>query len=184
MTQVNFLRPRLPSRELRQRRRLQYGLLMLGVLLAACLAGYGGIRRAARLAAAELAAAQARLAATAGRVERWQAIQDEARRLGDRLEALGAIPAQEVRFAALLADVAGACTGICRLTEVALDPENGLTLRATAGSHTAAAECVERLRALPQVAGVELRSSVRGEETGEVRFEVVGTLAGEGGQGR
>lgn len=184
MKRINLLRPRLPSREIREAQILTGLALVLTLLLILSLIACGIGRGAVRAAGGELLAAEAQLSAVSGDVERWQALMKETRRLEGRLEALGAALPGERRFTPLLEEIAEALGEGCTAERIAISPQEGLSLRGRAQSYRAAADCVERLRALPALSAVVLQSAYLSESADQVDFQVVGELwPGEGGGG-
>lgn len=184
MTRINLLRPRLPSRELRALRLHAAIAPLLALLLVLSLGAAVPLRQAERAARADLSSAEAELSALAAEVERWQALRQETSQLRARLAALDAVLPEGRRFSPLLEEVADAFAGHCRVERIALSPQEGLSLQGRAGSYSAAADCVERLRALPDLAGVVLQSAEWTHASDPVVFHVAGALWPEGGGGQ
>lgn len=177
MTSVNLLRPRLPSRQSVVRRRYRAAGAVLLVLMAASLGAHGWMRLERQRAAEAAAAVEARLAAEMRAVKEWQALQREIGELEERGALLQQVPAAEERFAALAGQIDAAAPPGCALESLVLGPGDTLSLTGSAPSHGAAADYVDRLRALPGVAGLEVQSLVAADD-GRVIFDLRGAMGG------
>lgn len=178
MTRVNLLRPRLPSRQSGVRRRMLYVGSMLLLLILASVGVHHRSLAEQRMAARSVSSVEAQLVAEMARVTEWQAMRKEIDRLEVRLGLLDQIPPARDGLAALAGAIRTAAEPGCRVESLAFDPNGGLMVKGSAGSHGDVADYIDRLRSMPGVSGLELQSSVRSAADGRVSFDLRGTIGG------
>lgn len=189
MTRVNLLQPRLPSQEILAQRRVRSARLAIVGLAALSAAALVWMLISRFAWEDKLAATEAEIAAETSMAKEATALDRAIQEADTRAQFLAELPQKEERIGALVAAINAVQPAGCSVQQVAVEADGSLRIAGTAASHQQVADYVDKLRALPALAGVTFEGSETPNESQNVTFTLQAAMAlpaesaAEGGDG-
>jgi len=186
MIRINFLAPRLPSRQTLRVRRLTRTASLMLLVISVSVGALLWVLTSQNSLKARIAAVDASLAAEAANLAEWQSISAQVKEAERREETLALIPEAASRFGPLIQTLDELMPAGCSLLSVVVDSGGEIVLMGSATGHNVVAAYLDQVRTVPGLEGAELQSAQ--QSAGRISFRLHAALAdlaagdGKGGQ--